>query len=69
MALLEWIGAASHTAGWECEAERPSVSIGFHGIRSLEEDLSVLEERGSSSVRRTTVLAVAPYHLGFASAN
>ena len=58
MALLEWIGAASHTAGWKCEAEWPSVSIGFHSVRSLEENLSVLEERGSSSVSRTTILPI-----------
>lgn len=43
MTLLEWIGAASHTAGWKCEAEWPIVPIGFHFIRSLEENLSVLQ--------------------------
>ena len=43
MALLEWIGAASHTAGWECEAEGPTVPIGFHFIGPFEENLLVLE--------------------------
>lgn len=66
MALLEWIGAASHTAGWECEGEWPTVPIGFQFIRSLEENLSVLQQRGSSSVSRTT-LAIAPYYFCFAS--
>lgn len=69
MALLEWIGAASHTASWKCEAEWPTVSIGFHSVRSFEENLSVLQKRGSSSVRRTTILAIGPHDLTFATAN
>ena len=64
MALFEWISAATHTVGWKCEAEWPTVPIGFHCIGSLEENLPVLQQRGSSSVSRTTV-AIAPYHLGF----
>ena len=64
MALFEWIGAASHTVVWKRKAERPTVPIGFHCVRSLEENLPVLQQRGSSSVSRTTV-AIAPYYLGF----
>lgn len=69
MTLLEWIGAASHTAGWKREAEWPTVPIGFHFVRSLEENLFVLQQRGSSSVNRTTVLVIAPYNFGLASAD
>ena len=64
MALFELIGAASHTVGWKCEAEGPTVPIGFHCIGSLEENLSVFQERGSTSISRTTV-AIAPYYLCF----
>ena len=41
IALFEWIRSASRTVAWKCEAEWETVSIGFHSIRSLEEDLSV----------------------------
>ena len=43
MALLERIGSTGHTAGRECEAEWPTVSIGFHCIRPFEYNLSVLQ--------------------------
>ena len=69
MTLLEWIGAASEAASWQGEGEWPAVAIRFHCVGTLEEDLSVLEERGSSSVSGTVVLAIATYHLGFASAD
>ena len=41
MALFEWIGPTSDTLGWKCEAEWPTVPIGFHRIWALEENLSV----------------------------
>ena len=41
MTLFEWIGAARHAVGWKSEAEWPTMSIGFHCIRTLEKDLFV----------------------------
>ena len=43
VALFEWICAASHAVGWECEAEWPTVPSGFHSVGSLEKNLLVFK--------------------------